>query len=68
LFKDGLALDPLKILDLSIVQEKDILPDELHLKYLNDKYARTIDITDIKFMTGTSLLARADTFLNLYGV
>jgi len=67
-FKDGIALDPLTILDLSIVKNKDILPDEYHIKYLKDKFARPIDITELKFMEWKNELQRADRFLNTYAV
>lgn len=67
-YKDGLAIDPLQVLDLSIVTDKDILPDNYHIRYLNDKYARAIDVTELKMMEGKTVDARADTFLGLYGV
>ena len=48
-FKDWVALDPLQFLDLSVIENKEIIPDEYNIKYLNDKYARTIDISEVKF-------------------
>ena len=68
IFKDGIALDPCEILDASIVKDKDILPDWYQIKYLRDKYARTIDITDLELMTGDTLLKRETQFLTKYGV
>ncbi len=68
LFKDGIAVDPLKLLDLSVVKNKDVLPDPYHIRYLKDKYSRPIDITEVKFATGSSVLYRADSFLRSYGV
>ncbi len=35
---------------------------------MRDKYARTIDITDLELMTGTSLIQRETQFLGRYGV
>lgn len=67
-FKDGVAIDPLNLLDLSVIEEKAIIPREYNIKYLNDKYARTIDISDLNFMSGSSSMVRADQFLTTYGV
>ncbi len=67
-FKDGVAVDPLQLLDLSVIEEKTIIPREYNIKYLNDKYARTIDISELDFMSGKSLMLRADQFLSTYGV
>jgi hypothetical protein len=68
IFKDGIARDPFEILDASIVRNKDVLPDGYQIKYLRDKYARTIDITDLEVMTGETLLQREIQFLSRYGV
>lgn len=67
-FKDGIATDPFTFLDASIVREKSVLPDGYQIKYLRDKYARPIDITDLDIMTGASLSEREDQFLRRYGV
>jgi len=67
-FKNWVAIDPLQELDLSIVQNKDVLPDQYLVKYLNDKYARPIDITNLEFSSGNTQLERADNFLTKYGV
>lgn len=67
-FKNWVAIDPLPELDLSVVQNKDVLPDQYLVKYLNDKYARPIDITNIEFASGDTQLERADDFLSRYGV
>lgn len=66
--KDGIALDPFDILDASIVKDKDVLPNGYQIKYLRDKYARAIDITNLKLMTGATLLQREMQFLEAYGV
>jgi len=68
IFKDGIALDPFEILDASIVKDKDVLPDGYQIKYLRDKYARPIDITDLEVMTGDTLIKRENQFLIRYGV
>ena len=67
-YKDWVALDPLQFLDLSVIENKDIIPDEYNIKYLNDKYARTIDISEVKFASGDTVDDRAESFLNEYWV
>ncbi|MEI8092023.1 MAG: hypothetical protein WCG98_07690 [bacterium] len=44
-------MDPLDILDSSIVKNKDALPNGYQIKYLRDKYARAIDITNLTLMS-----------------
>jgi len=68
IFKDGIARDPFEILDASIVKDKEVLPDGYQIKYLRDKYARPIDITDLELMTGDTLVKRETQFLSRYGV
>ena len=68
IFKDGIARDPFEILDTSIVKDKDVLPEGYQIKYLRDKYARPIDITDLQLMTGNTLIKRESQFLIRYGV
>ena len=67
-FKDWVALNPLEFLDLSVIENKDIIPEEYNIKYLNDKYARTIDISEVKFASGDTVDDRAESFLNEYWV
>lgn len=68
IFKDSIAMDPFEILDASIVKDKEVLPDGYQIKYLRDKYARPIDITDLTLMTGETLAKRESQFLIRYGV
>ena len=68
IFKDGIAMDPFDILDASIVKDKDVLPEGYQIKYLRDKYARPIDITDLKLMSWSTLAEREKQFLARYGV
>lgn len=68
ILKDGIALDPFDILDASIVKDKSVLPNGYQIKYLRDKYARAIDITNLKLMTWATLLQREMQFLETYGV
>ena len=67
-FKDWVALDPLEFLDLSVVENKDVIPEKYNIKYLNDKYARTIDISEVKFASWDTIDDRAESFLNEYWV
>lgn len=67
-FKDGITRDPFDILDASIVKNKNVLPDGYQIKYLRDKYARPIDITDLQLMTWETLAEREKQFLIKYGV
>ncbi len=67
-FKDGVAIDPFSILDASQVQDKSVLPEWYHIKYLRDKYARPIDITNLKIMEWNTVDERAQQFLKLYWV
>jgi hypothetical protein len=58
----------LRILDISVVKSKDILPSTYHIKFLRDVYARPIDITNLTFMSGSTVDQRSQRFLNNYGV
>ncbi len=67
-FKNWIAIDPFELLDASQVQDKSVLPEWYHIKYLRDKYARSIDITNLKIMEWNTVDERAHQFLALYGV
>lgn len=68
IFKDWISIDPFQIMDLSVIENKKIIPSEYNIKYLNDKYIRTIDISEVSFLKGDSLEEREKNFLNSYGV
>ena len=69
LFKDGVAVDPLTLLDLSVVQDREkVLPEEYRLKYFNDQIIRTIDVTNLSLLKWNTVDERAQTFLNSYAV
>ncbi len=55
-------------MDASIVKDKNVLPEGYQIKYLRDKYARPIDITNLEVMTGNTLAERESQFLTRYGV
>lgn len=68
-YKNGVAVDPLTILDLSVVTDwQNTLPEEYKIKYLNDQLVRPIDVSDLKFVKWTSVDERAQAFLSWYGV
>lgn len=69
IYKDGVAIDPLTVLDLSVVMDREtVLPEEYRLKYFNDQYVRPIDISNLSLIKGESLEQRSQTFLNAYAV
>lgn len=69
LFKDGTAIDPLTVLDLSVVMDKDkVLPEEYKLKYFNDQYERPIDVSKVSVFKWGTAEERTQRFLNAYAV
>lgn len=66
LFKDGKAIDPLTLLDLSVINNPSILPENYQTKYDADLRSRSsvIDFTDIKFMEWNSVRERRLKFLD----
>ncbi len=67
-FKNGTPIDPLTNLDASVIKDKNILPDLYSVKYLRDKYARWVDITNLTIMEWDTVDERAQNFLSSYGV
>ena len=68
-YKDGVAVDPLTILDLSVVTDwQNTLPDEYRIKYLNDQLVRPIDVSELKLIEWKTVDERAQKLLNWYGV
>ena len=68
-YKDWVAIDPLSILDLSVVTDREnTLPEDYRLKYLNDQLIRPIDVSDLKIMEWNTVDERAQRLLNGYGV
>lgn len=66
-YRNGVSLDPLTVLDLSVVTDwEHILPEEYRLKYLNDQIVRPIDVSDLKFAAGDTVNERAQSFLSIY--
>jgi len=68
-FKDWVAIDPLTILDLSVVTDRqNTLPEDYRIKYLNDQLIRPIDVSDLKIMEWETVDDRAQALVNWYGV
>ena len=68
-YKDWVAIDPLTILDLSVVTNwQNVLPEDYRLKYLNDQLIRPIDVSDLQIMEWDTVDERAQSLLNGYGV
>jgi murein DD-endopeptidase MepM/ murein hydrolase activator NlpD len=66
-FKDGKAINPLSVIDLSVVQNRNTIPLEFEIKYLSDKASRKIDLTDVKIMPWNTLNERRSQYLAAYG-
>ena len=68
-YKDGVAIDPLTILDLSVVTDwQNTLPEDYRIKYLNDQLVRPIDVSELKLIDWKTVDERAQKLLNWYGV
>lgn len=68
-YKDWVAVDPLTILDLSVVTDRqNTLPEDYRIKYLNDQLVRPIDVSELKLIEWKTVDERAQKLLNGYGV
>ena len=68
-YKDWVAVDPLTLLDLSVITNRhNVLPEDYRIKYLNDQLVRPINISDLKIMEWKTVDERAQNLLNSYGV
>ena len=68
-YKDWVAIDPLTILDLSVVTDwENTLPEDYRIKYLNDQLIRPINVSDLTIMEWNTVDERAQRLLNWYGV
>jgi hypothetical protein len=68
-YKDWVAVDPLTILDLSVVTDwQNVLPEDYRIKYLNDQLVRPIDVSDLTIMEWKTVDERAQRLLNSYWV
>ena len=68
-YKDGVAVDPLTLLDLSVVTDwQNTLPEDYRIKYLNDQLVRPINVSELKLIEWETVDERAQKFLNWYWV
>ena len=68
-YKNWVAIDPLTILDLSVVTDwQNTLPEDYRIKYLNDQLVRPIDVSELKLIEWKTVDERAQKLLNSYGV
>ncbi len=68
-YKDWVAVDPLTILDLSVVTDREnTLPEDYRIKYLNDQLVRPIDVSDLTIIEWKTVDERAQRLLNSYWV
>ena len=67
IYKNGQAVNPLSIIDLSVVQNRNTIPLEYEIKYLTDKSMRKIDLTQVEIMPGNTLNERRSQYLDKYG-
>ncbi len=66
-YKDGIAVSPFGITDLSSVKNPSTLPTQYDLKVLKDKLARKIDLSNVSYIQGATLEERIKNFANKYG-
>lgn len=62
---NGEPADPFMFLDISIFNDKELLPQRYHTKYLQDYFAREVDLT-ILSLSGETTHDRAVDFLRKY--
>ena len=68
-YKDWVAVDPLTLLDLSVVTDwQNTLPEDYRIKYLNDQLVRPIDVSELKLIEWDTVDERAQKFINWYWV
>lgn len=66
-FKNGQAINPFSVIDLSVVQNRNTIPLEFEIKYLTDKASRKIDLASVEIMPGNTLNERRQQYLAKYG-
>ncbi len=66
LMKNGTPIDPYSVLDISIFESKEELPQEYRMKYLQDHFAREVNLNNVQKLAGDTILERRDRFLDIY--
>jgi murein DD-endopeptidase MepM/ murein hydrolase activator NlpD len=62
---NGEPVDPLRLMDISIFADKQVLPSHYHTKYLQDYFSREVDLT-LQKLTWSDVDERARIFLQRY--
>jgi murein DD-endopeptidase MepM/ murein hydrolase activator NlpD len=66
-YRYGLSVDPLSVLDLSVITNwESVLPEEYRIKYFNDSLVRPIDVSTLAFSEGKTVNERSQHFLSSY--
>lgn len=67
LLKNGDHVDPLLHLDISIFPEKNTLPKDYKIKYIQDYFSREVELAEEKIvLSGSNVEERRDDFLQRY--
>lgn len=64
--QNGKHMDPLHVLDLSVLNGKNQLIEKYHFKYIKDKYSRKFDLWDIDYISWNSLAEKRKNFLKKF--
>lgn len=67
ILKNWEAIDPLIVTDLSVISSKDLLQSKHHVKWVKDRFARKISLTNIQYIEWRTLQERRRKFLAKYG-
>jgi len=68
IYQNGVAVDPLSVLDLSVITNwQNVLSEDYKLKYLSDVMVRPIDVSNLQIMEGSTVNERSQNFLDTYG-
>ncbi|HMT27418.1 MAG TPA: peptidoglycan DD-metalloendopeptidase family protein, partial [Candidatus Absconditabacterales bacterium] len=67
LAKDGIAIDPLLNLDLSLIPDQKLLPDTYQVKYLRNVADRAERRQGITFIEGANVFERRSNYLAKFG-
>lgn len=68
IFKGDAFIDPLSMLDLSVLSNKSLVDQKYHIKYMKDLYRRPREMYKVAFMEGDTITQRRVSFLEMYGV
>ncbi|UFX83280.1 murein hydrolase activator EnvC family protein [Candidatus Absconditicoccus praedator] len=61
--QDGEYIDPLEVLDLSVVKDRRALPKEYQVKYMEDRLSRSYDMSGISYASGDTVEERRKDYL-----